>query len=744
MPKISELNAITSVANNDLLMVVHDPSGLPSTNKITVNNFISSVGSQLRGYTGSVGAGYTGSAGVGGGLPAGATAGKILVANNTGNANWKYNPDVRALGAIYLTTDYTATIDDSVLLVVPATLYQPITITLPGNVPVGKVYTIRNIDSGNGQYPVIVNTTDNTGLIEDPHLGTQVSSYHIQYSGDTESWIHDGNYYRSLGGLSNSPVFLTSANSYHQVVLKNTSNANNASGDLVVYNDQGNYGEGTGPFIDMGINSSNYTDTTYGNVWGPNDAYLYNTGGDLVIGPQTDNTIKFVAGNTNAENVRMTVNSYGITVNSDIHSTTPYFDLYSINLAEMSSTTDGDGGGDDQAWMWTYQSTGYAEVGQYVQNAASYSNMYHYSNGTIQYYGTDNTLGINWNYQFRPHDNISLSIKPNNSWINELIIKPTGDYDIHLYEGGTGGAVTLGDYGATNFRVYGAGGANNGGGQYGNDIRAELYGNSSFSINSGTYTWAFESSGTLTLPAVPLNASPAISSIYSSSDISIQSNTNVWAFKEDGYFHIPAGGTLGPEGMGWSGLSNGPSGLPISVVYKTAASNTWQSAVTFTGGNDVDGIGQIQLYTYNVNTATNYQWTLESGNITLPANGDIKNSDGVSVIKSIPQNLQSGFNNYTLTLSDAGKHIYKNDGDGYGVEVPTDASVPFEIGTTITIVSGNGWTYIYPVDGMTTEVWGAGYNQTSTSFYIPNNSMATLLKIGTDKWMLSGAGLAID
>jgi hypothetical protein len=495
----------------------------------------------------------------------------------------------------------------------------------------------------------------------------------------------------------------------------------------------------------MGINSSVYNDTTYGNVWGPNDAYLYNQGGNLIIGPQTDHSIKFVAGNTNAENVRMTVNSIGVSVNSNIHSTKPYFDLYGIQLTEMSSTTNGDGGGDDQAWMWTYQSTGYAEVGQYVQNAASYSNMYHYSNGTVQYYGMDSTLGINWDYRFRPHDNISLSVKPNSSWVNELIIKPTGDYDIHLYEGGTGGAVTLGDYGATNFRVYGAGGANNGGGQYGNDIRAELYGNSSFSIISDNlYTWSFESTGTLTLPAVPLNASPAISSIYSSSDISIQSNTYVWAFKQDGYLHIPAGGTLGYEGMGWTGLSNGPSGLPISIVYKTTASNTYQSAVTFTGGNDVDGIGQIQLYTYDANTSTNYQWTLESGNITLPANGDIKNSDGVSVIKSIPQNLQSTLDYYVLTINDAGKHIYKNDGNGYGVEVPTNASVPFEIGTTITIVSGDSWTYIYPTDGMTTEVWGAGYNQTSTSFYIPNNSMATLLKIGTDKWMLSGAGLAID
>ena len=138
-------------------------------------------------------------------------------------------------------------------------------------------------------------------------------------------------------------------------------------------------------------------------------------------------------------------------------------------------------------------------------------------------------------------------------------------------------------------------------------------------------------------------------------------------------------------------------------------------------------------------------WNFDQlGKITLPVDGDIVNSDGYSVIKSLPQNQQSDSADYTLQLSDAGKHVLKDEGDGYSVVVPTNSSVAFPIGTVVTIVSGNSWTYIYPADGNTTEVWGAGYNQTSTAWYIPNNSMATLLKIGTDKWMLSGAGLAID
>jgi hypothetical protein len=51
MPKISELNAITSVANTDLLMVVHDPSGSPSTNKITVGNFANSIARPVGNWT---------------------------------------------------------------------------------------------------------------------------------------------------------------------------------------------------------------------------------------------------------------------------------------------------------------------------------------------------------------------------------------------------------------------------------------------------------------------------------------------------------------------------------------------------------------------------------------------------------------------------------------------------------------------------------------------------------------------
>ena len=202
----------------------------------------------------------------------------------------------------------------------------------------------------------------------------------------------------------------------------------------------------------------------------------------------------------------------------------------------------------------------------------------------------------------------------------------------------------------------------------------------------------------------------------------------------------------------WAG--RGYNGGDIKVDAGNSLSDQEGGTIKIRGGNSDSGIGgfvEIRAGTGGAENANirliagGNQWTVNSsGTISMPPGGDILNSDGYSVIKSLPQNQQSSYDNYTLVLSDAGKHILKDEGDGYAVLVPTNANVAFPIGTVVTVVSGNSWTYINAVDVETTEVWGAGYNQTSTSWYIPNNSMATLLKIGTDKWMLSGAGLAID
>ena len=320
MPKITELNAITSVANNDLLMVVHDPAGLPSTNKITVSNFGTSITNNLN-YANNTTKGVI-------------KVGEYLSVNSTGFLNVTGGAG-GAEGVYPLTSvtsnNYTVSNTDVIIFADPNSIDEDIRIILPTvNISTGQEFLIKNINPGaNHKVTVITDAGIQSGsnYLENPVTGEFIVSYEIGSKGESHTWIYDGGTYRHLAELSSSPVFYASTDSFHQVVATNPSAANNASTDWVAYNNEGNYVEGTGPFVDMGINSNTYSDTSYGNVWGPSDAYLYNYGGNLIVGPQTDHSIKFLAGNTNTENVKLVVNTSAIYINSNIRSLSNSFDI---------------------------------------------------------------------------------------------------------------------------------------------------------------------------------------------------------------------------------------------------------------------------------------------------------------------------------------------------------------------------------------------------------------------------------
>lgn len=82
-------------------------------------------------------------------------------------------------------------------------------------------------------------------------------------------------------------------NNYAQLNIINLSNGANSSADIVATN---NTGTETGNFVNLGINGSNYG----GAVGANNEAYLYNTGSNFVIGNTTrgaNANLKFFAGN---------------------------------------------------------------------------------------------------------------------------------------------------------------------------------------------------------------------------------------------------------------------------------------------------------------------------------------------------------------------------------------------------------------------------------------------------------------
>ena len=116
-------------------------------------------------------------------------------------------------------------------------------------------------------------------------------------------------------------LFAGNINSTSQINVHNDSNGGSASADIVVTADNGNAAD---TFIDLGINSSGWNQTTLDRA---NDGYLFmhgNTvtgGGNLVLGTILNNDIVFAQGGNSAANqVARFVYGQGLLINSAVNS----------------------------------------------------------------------------------------------------------------------------------------------------------------------------------------------------------------------------------------------------------------------------------------------------------------------------------------------------------------------------------------------------------------------------------------
>jgi hypothetical protein len=94
------------------------------------------------------------------------------------------------------------------------------------------------------------------------------------------------------GSNINTIVGTTNINNYAQLNIKNLSSGNAASADVVATNDTGTE---SGNFVDLGINSSTFA----GTLGAANEAYLYHTGSNFLIGNTTRGAtaLKLFSGN---------------------------------------------------------------------------------------------------------------------------------------------------------------------------------------------------------------------------------------------------------------------------------------------------------------------------------------------------------------------------------------------------------------------------------------------------------------
>ena len=113
-------------------------------------------------------------------------------------------------------------------------------------------------------------------------------------------------------GLANAIAdFTSSVNGYGQLNVRNSLSGTNASGDIVV---TANTGNDISNFIDLGINNTGFTTTSW-TINGPLDGYLYTSDGNLSIGAAAANKyLSLFAGGTltSNEQVRVTTTGVGI------------------------------------------------------------------------------------------------------------------------------------------------------------------------------------------------------------------------------------------------------------------------------------------------------------------------------------------------------------------------------------------------------------------------------------------------
>ena len=100
--------------------------------------------------------------------------------------------------------------------------------------------------------------------------------------------------------------------------------------------------------------------------------------------------------------------------------------------------------------------------------------------------------------------------------------------------------------------------------------------------------------------------------------------------------------------------------------------------------------------------------------------------------ETIPLNAQTG-TTYTLAVGDAGELVTLANASAITLTVPTNASVPFAIGTQITITrAGSGSLTVVGDTGVTVNS-ADGYLKLRTQW-----SSGTLIKTNTNSWILIG------
>jgi len=245
----------------------------------------------------------------------------------------------------------------------------------------------------------------------------------------------------------------------------------------------------------------------------------------------------------------------------------------------------------------------------------------------------------------------------------------------------------------------------------------------------------------LTVAALPISAGTAQNLIISVSGVlqepgvayNISGNNIIFSeapLTADTFFGVLLG-TVGEVNTVTDGTITATKLATDSVTLdKLAPASVSLSSDTITGTLPLlnGGTGGTSIKTINSTSL------LGSGDIAVSATPGINNVGYLN----IPQGSKTAA--YTLTLADAGTHIYKGGTTAFTVTIPTNASVAFPIGTTITFVNDNV-TSAMTISIAASDTLRWAMLGTTGSRVLGGYGIATIIKVAATVWMISGTSL---
>lgn len=206
-------------------------------------------------------------------------------------------------------------------------------------------------------------------------------------------------------------------------------------------------------------------------------------------------------------------------------------------------------------------------------------------------------------------------------------------------------------------------------------------------------------------------------------------------------------GVIGPPAAGVAWTVTQVNGSPSfgCIINGNATAGSSFGLLVQAGTNATDNALIVRAQ-----NGTNLLQVFGDGGVTIDPSvtstdlgpGTLNVKNGISINSQplyvgIPQNAQAG--NYNIVLTDANKHLFFSGVGAKAVALPGNATVPFPIGTAITLVNPTGAGVITLTSVDTLEFFPSGGSGTRT---MAASSQATLLKINTTAWSITGVGVS--